>query len=214
MKAECALRPATSGSGLSLTGNGLPSTPTGTYPVQASDPAYQYDRNPNSIQSWDLRVTLPANPTVQPTASCVGGLIGFSVLGVPVYSAFDAEGRDANAHEVQDGCDGHPQRDGHYHFHSLSRCYTAPAGYDAGLFGYALDGFGIYGPHDYNPYLAKIACHRLGVGVDHDAAASAHFLSINLPRGTTQVQTYQFLGSAIAQYCPDLQGKLQNIPGT
>ena len=72
--------------------------------------------------------------------------------------------------------------------------------------------FGIYGAHDYNPYLAKIVCHRLGVGVDPDAAAAAHFLSINLPRGTTQVQTYQFLGSAIAQYCPDLQGKLQNIP--
>ena len=75
-----------------------------------------------------------------------------------------------------------------------------------------LQKFGIYGPHDYNPYLGKIVCHRLGVGVDHDAAASAHFLSINLPRGTTQVQSYQFLGTAIAQYCPDLQGKLQNIP--
>ena len=36
--------------------------------------------------------------------------------------------------------------------------------------------FGIYGPHDYNPYLAKIVCHRLAVGVDPDAAASAHFL--------------------------------------
>ena len=77
-----------------------------------------------------------------------------------------------------------------------------------------LQHYGIYGPHDFNPYLAKIACHRLGVGVDKDANASAHFLSINLPRGTTQVQAYQFLGSAIAQYCPDLQGKLQHIPGT
>jgi TPR repeat protein len=75
-----------------------------------------------------------------------------------------------------------------------------------------LQKFGIYGAHDYNPYLGKIVCHRLGVGVDRDAAASAHFLSINLARGTTQVQAYQFLGSAIAQYCPDLQGKLQNIP--
>ena len=28
--------------------------------------------------------------------------------------------------------------------------------------------FGIYGPHDYNPYIAKIVCHRLGVGVDPD----------------------------------------------
>lgn len=75
-----------------------------------------------------------------------------------------------------------------------------------------LQKFGIYGPHDYNPYLGKIVCHRLGVGVDPDAAAAAHFLGINLPRGTSQVQTYQFLGTAIAQYCPDLQGKLQNIP--
>jgi hypothetical protein len=72
--------------------------------------------------------------------------------------------------------------------------------------------YGIYGPHDYNPYLAKIACHRLGVGVDPDAAASAHFLSNNLPRGTTQVQAYQFLGTAISIYCPDLAPKLQNIP--
>jgi len=72
--------------------------------------------------------------------------------------------------------------------------------------------YGIYGPHDYNPYLAKISCHRLGVGVDPDAAATARFLSHNLPRGTTQVQTYQFLGSAISIYCPDLAPKLQNIP--
>jgi Protein of unknown function (DUF732) len=77
-----------------------------------------------------------------------------------------------------------------------------------------LQHFGIYGPHDFNPYIAKIVCHRLAAGVDKDAAASAHFLSLNLPRGTTQVQDYQFLGSAIAQYCPDLQGRLQHIPGT
>jgi Protein of unknown function (DUF732) len=75
-----------------------------------------------------------------------------------------------------------------------------------------LQRYGIYGSHDYNPYLAKIACRRLGQGVDPDAAASAHFLTNNLPRGTTQVQAYQFLGSAISMYCPDLAPKLQNIP--
>jgi hypothetical protein len=73
-------------------------------------------------------------------------------------------------------------------------------------------GYGIYGPHDFNPYLAKIVCRRLGQGVDPDAAASAHFLQRNLPRGTTQVQSYQFLCSAISIYCPDLAPKLQNIP--
>jgi Protein of unknown function (DUF732) len=72
--------------------------------------------------------------------------------------------------------------------------------------------YGIYGPHDYNPYLAKISCRRLGQGIDPDAAATAHFLTNNLPRGTTQVQAYQFLGSAISIYCPDLAPKLQNIP--
>jgi hypothetical protein len=75
-----------------------------------------------------------------------------------------------------------------------------------------LNSFGIYGSHDYNPYLAKIACNRLGRGVDPDAAASARFVARNLPRGTTQVQSYQFLGSAISFYCPDLAPKLQNIP--
>lgn len=75
-----------------------------------------------------------------------------------------------------------------------------------------LNSYGIYGPHDYNPYLAKIACRRLGQGIDPDAAASAKFLSHNLPRGTTQVQTYQFLGSAISFYCPELAPKLENIP--
>jgi Protein of unknown function (DUF732) len=73
-------------------------------------------------------------------------------------------------------------------------------------------GYGIYGPFDYNPYLAKIACRRLGDGVDPDAAASAHFISRNLPRDSTQVQSYQFLGSAISIYCPELAPKLQNIP--
>ena len=72
--------------------------------------------------------------------------------------------------------------------------------------------FGIYGAHDYNPYIAKIACRRLGQGVDPDAAATAKFISNNLARGTTQVQAYQFLGTAISIYCPDLAPKLQNIP--
>jgi hypothetical protein len=92
---------------------------------------------------------------------------------------------------------------------------AAPAHADPDTdFDHQLNTYGIYGPHDYNPYLAKIACHRLAQGVDPDAAASARFLSHNLPRGTTQVQQYQFLGTAITTYCPDLGYKLQNIPAS
>jgi len=128
-----------------LIGNGLPSTPTGVFPVAADDPAYQYDRNPNTISGYSLDVTFPRNPTIAASPTCVGGTIGVSVLGAPIYSAFDALGRDAAAHEVQDACDGHPERTGQYHFHSRSSCFTGSvAGFDPGLFGYALDGFGIY----------------------------------------------------------------------
>jgi hypothetical protein len=128
-----------------LTGNGLPVTPTGVFPVAATDPASQYDRNPNTISGHDLRVDLPDAPEARATPTCVGGTIGVSVLGVPIFSAFDAGGRDAAAHEVQDQCGGHPERTGQYHFHSLSACFAGlDTGFDPGLFGFALDGFGIY----------------------------------------------------------------------
>ena len=62
--------------------------------------------------------------------------------------------------------------------------------------------YGIYGPRDYNAWLGKITCNRLG-GIDADADKSAAFLSKNLPRGTTTAQTWQFLATAIGTYCPD-----------
>ena len=128
-----------------LTGNGLPGTPTGVFPVAATDPAYQYDRNPNTIRPYGLDVGLPAAPEAVAASTCVGGTIGVSVLGAPIFSAFDAGGRDAAAHEVQDGCDGHPEMTGQYHFHSLSSCFAdMDLGFGENLFGYALDGFGIY----------------------------------------------------------------------
>jgi hypothetical protein len=123
-----------------VSGNGLPTTPTGEFPVAADDPAAAYDANPNTIAGYDLDVQLPATPEVADQPTCVGGTVGVSVLGVPVFSAFDAGGRDAVAWEVQDACNGHPQQSGQYHFHSRSSCFTD----EDGLFGYALDGFGIY----------------------------------------------------------------------
>jgi len=67
-----------------------------------------------------------------------------------------------------------------------------------------LHGYGIYGPKDYNAWLAKITCDRLGSGRDAGPQKSAEFLSHNLPRGTTTAQTWQFFGAAMNTYCPDL----------
>jgi Protein of unknown function (DUF732) len=66
-----------------------------------------------------------------------------------------------------------------------------------------LHGYGIYGPLDSNAWLGKITCERLHNGLDTTADKSAHFAFVNLPRGTTAGQSYQFLAAAISTYCPD-----------
>jgi len=51
-----------SGSTLRVTGNALPKHTTVMYPVRATDAAYRYDRNPNSISAQTLAYSLPATP--------------------------------------------------------------------------------------------------------------------------------------------------------
>jgi Protein of unknown function (DUF732) len=65
-----------------------------------------------------------------------------------------------------------------------------------------LQSLGIYGERDYNAWVGKITCKRLHTGVDSDPDKSAHFVFVNLPRGTTTTQVWQFLGAAISTYCP------------
>ena len=60
-----------------------------------------------------------------------------------------------------------------------------------------------YGPRDFNAWMGTIVCKRLSTGVDGYAHQSVDFISANLPRGTTQVQTCQFLAAAVGTYCPD-----------
>jgi hypothetical protein len=130
-----------------ITGNGLPNHPTGIYPIQASDDAYQYDRNPNAITEQALTFELPLNPTLAAAPSCADGTVGIMLTGIPIFNGFDAEGRDAVAHEIQDLCGGHPEITGQYHYHDLSPCIEAmeDGTEHSPLVGYAFDGFGIYG---------------------------------------------------------------------
>ncbi|HUY62337.1 MAG TPA: YHYH protein [Candidatus Paceibacterota bacterium] len=147
-----------------VTGNGLPvDEPTGTFPISPSDPAYQYDRNPNSIEPQDISYTLPANPIFAASSSCVPmGPVGIAKDGVAIYNALDAGGRDAVAHEIQDSCDGHPQSGGQYHYHGPSPCMPGATEPDA-VVGYALDGFPITSMYDasgnYYTDAELDACH-------------------------------------------------------
>ncbi|HSX29540.1 MAG TPA: YHYH protein [Candidatus Saccharimonadales bacterium] len=126
-----------------ITTNDLPTHATGVFPVASSDPARVYDANPNTIKAQSLTYSLAASPA-KTDPSCMGGEVGVMLTGVALFDGFDAGGRDAGAWEVQDGCDGHPQNAGEYHYHTLSRCITDTT--IQTVIGYALDGFPITGP--------------------------------------------------------------------
>ncbi|HEV2309549.1 MAG TPA: YHYH protein [Acidimicrobiia bacterium] len=142
---------AVEGSKRVVTSNDLPTAATtGTFPISSSDPASQYDRNPNSIRAQQISLSLPASPKLAPKPTCTSlGPVGIMLNGVVLYNALDAGGRDAVAYEIQDSCRGHPMMAGEYHYHSLSPCLEAALDTGTGhsqLLGYAMDGFGIYGP--------------------------------------------------------------------
>jgi len=131
-----------------VTGNALPAHATGIFPVRPSEPGYAYDRNPNRIGPRPFEIVLPTEPRPAAQASCVGGPVGVTLSGVVLFDAVDALGRDAPAHEIQDRCNGHPQRQGLYHYHGFSPCVpdaAGAAGRHSDLIGYAFDGFGIFG---------------------------------------------------------------------
>jgi hypothetical protein len=134
---------------IKVSGNGLPTNrTTGTFPVAASDDAYRYDRNPNSITVQSIAYTLP-KPRAAAHPSCLsGGAIGIALNGVSIFDGLDAAHRDAVAHEVQDVCSGHPQMSNLYHYHDEPACLWSKESSTkaSGQFGYALDGYPIYGP--------------------------------------------------------------------
>jgi len=70
--------------------------------------------------------------------------------------------------------------------------------------------YGIYGPKDYNAWLGKITCRRMGNSVDRDAYQSAKFVATNLSRQNSTQQNWQFLGAAIDFYCPDKHAVLDD----
>jgi hypothetical protein len=170
-----------SGGSRVLSGNGLPiNHKTGVFPVSSSDPAYVFDRNPNSIKNQSLKDTLPVNPVYSATPYCMGMEAGVMLSGVPIFSGFDADLRDAVAYEVQDSCGGHPEKNGQYHYHGLSQCFN-----DVGVstvLGYAFDGFPITGPKVAdNKYLLTEdldVCHGITseVIIDGKSKATYHYV--------------------------------------
>ncbi|HEX5447679.1 MAG TPA: YHYH protein [Candidatus Saccharimonadales bacterium] len=168
-----------SGTTRTIITNDLPSKPTGVFPISPTDPAYAYDRNPNNIQGQTFTYKLDANPT-SGNPSCIGGDVGIMLTGVVLFSGLDAGGRDAGAWEVQDSCDGHPQSDGIYHYHTLSSCINNIS--VKTVIGFALDGFPITGP--------KVGEHNFLTTDDLD---ECHGLTSQVVLDGKKVTTYHYV---------------------
>jgi len=133
---------------LRISGHGLPNHTTGLYPIARNSEAYRYDGNPNSIKAWSLALSLAAEPVVAAKPACLPmGGIGVALSGGLFFNALDADARDGVATEIFDACEGHPEKNGRYHYHHGSPCWDrGKPGQHSPVVGYALDGFGIHGP--------------------------------------------------------------------
>jgi hypothetical protein len=144
-------------------GNGLPNHKTGIYPVQEGTPAYKwYAAAPGGppyssaaaipIARYDLDIKVPKNPTYSEQPYCMNSLVtGVSTQTHAVWHANLAYGNtwvDPAAAFPNDECWGHPFNK-EYHYHGYSwKCMPNQGGANthSPLYGYAMDGFGIYGP--------------------------------------------------------------------
>jgi len=133
-----------SGTIRSIKSNDLPTDhTTGIFPIQATDPAHAIDGNPSSIVAQNLSLALPAFPVFAAAPGCIYGEVGVMNDGVWLFDGFDAENRDALAHEMQDNHDGHPNQEG-YHYHGFTSSIKNIS--VSTVTGFALDGFPITGP--------------------------------------------------------------------
>ena len=155
-------------------GNGLPTTPMGTYPVQSNDPAYSYytalpgGTNPAGtsvatgkpeyvnaaaigISPYPLISSVPLNPVKSGFYTINSLIVGITLTGAAwhVEKANDSSGNYYNPLNAlpNDKCYGHPYNQ-QYHYHSYSwKCFDqGTSGKQSPVYGFALDGFPITGP--------------------------------------------------------------------
>ena len=148
---------------------------TGVFPIAADDPAFQIDRNPNTITTQSFSITLPVTGTVAAEPTCLPmGAVGITTNGVYLFASLDAKNRDAVAYETQDECDGHPEQSGSYHYHSAPSCLLDTATGSSTVIGYAFDGFPIVVERDASGTLPTNAdldeCHGRTSTIELDGA--------------------------------------------
>ena len=147
-----------------LVGNGLPNHPIGTFPVEEGTDAYEhyaalpadgYDSAAEiPVAAYEIDLSLPRDPQVNSVPTCSNGIfLGVASQTGAAWHLDVANDADSNlldpvAALPMDECWGHPY-DTQYHYHGYSwKCFPdqGVANEHSPLFGYAIDGFGVFGP--------------------------------------------------------------------
>jgi hypothetical protein len=155
-------------------GNGLPTTPMGTFPVQSGTAAYSYyaalpggsnpagydtatgrpqyvDAAAIGISPYPFAGAIPLNPVVTGAYPINSLIVGFALTGAPwhIEKANDSSGNYYSPINAlpNDACFGHPYNQ-QYHYHAFSwKCFDqGTSGQQSPVYGFALDGFPITGP--------------------------------------------------------------------
>ncbi|MBU3584508.1 YHYH protein [Polynucleobacter sp. 15G-AUS-farblos] len=150
-----------------FSGNGLPTTPMGNFPVQPGTAAYPYyaalpgGTNPATgqvyssaaaigISTYPLISSIPLNPVVTGVFKINSLIIGIMLTGAPLH-AEKAPDSSSNWYAPinalpNDQCFGHPYN-AQYHYHAWSwKCFDQGGSGQSPVYGFALDGFPITGP--------------------------------------------------------------------
>jgi|GEM_PF-860227 len=103
------------------------------------------------VSAQNLRFAIPRQPSIAATTTAIPfGPIGIAINGALFFSPYTESGQDAVKGpyaEQFDACDGHPDQHGIYHYHRTPYCLLKDRiGQHSMLYGYAFDGFPIYGP--------------------------------------------------------------------
>jgi hypothetical protein len=165
----------------SFSGNGLPSTKMGTYPVQSGTAAYPYyNALPGSltdpeytadligIKPYEIKSTLPLNPTETGYHGIASLIVGITLTGTVWHIEYANDASENWVSPIQalpnDQCFGHPYNE-QYHIHGYSwKCFpNQGTSGQSPVVGFALDGFPITGPRAADGHMMTNAeldqCH-------------------------------------------------------
>jgi hypothetical protein len=157
-----------SGNSRTLTANGIPDHPVGTFPNEA---------NPNTITEQSVSATISLEPVETGTATTLGGpagVLGYVLNGVKIDAGTGGTcddsgdtcdlGQNVGAWRIEamgqtsfdfgtDDNNAHVQPDGQYHYHGIPEGFVSKQGGNSStmtIIGWAGDGFPIYARYGYS----------------------------------------------------------------